>query len=168
MTRVRSESSADQAAIHDVHTAAFETAAEADLVDALRDGGFVAVSLVAEENGEVVGHILFHSILIREGQTAVGALSLAPMAVAPTHQRRGIGSTLVEAGLEACRHQGYEIVVVLGHPAFYPRFGFSSVLAQSLRSPFGGGDAWMATELVAGALNSVRGVVEYPPPFQAL
>jgi putative acetyltransferase len=90
------------------------------------------------------------------------------MAVLPDFQRRGIGSKLVEAGLEACRKQGHKIVVVLGHPDFYPRFGFSAELAQPLKSPFGGGEAWMAMELVPGALEGVVGRVEYPPPFGSI
>lgn len=97
----------------------------------------------------------------------VDALSLAPMAVLPSHQRQGIGSRLVEAALEACREAGHRIVVVLGHPEFYPRFGFSAGLARPLESPFGGGEAWMALELVPGALGGVEGRVEFSLPFRA-
>ncbi len=96
------------------------------------------------------------------------ALSLAPMAVLPSHQRQGIGSRLVEAGLEACREKSCNIIVVLGHTEFYPRFGFSAELAQPLKSPFGGGDAWMAMELVPGVLAGVEGRVQYPAPFQGM
>jgi len=110
--------------------------------------------------------ILFSRLpIVTEGGT-VDALSLAPMAVLPSHQRQGVGSRLVEAGLETCRENGHKIVVVLGHPDFYPRFGFSADLAQPLESPFGGGEAWMAMELVPGALAGVEGRVEYPAPFQ--
>jgi putative acetyltransferase len=82
-----------------------------------------------------------------------------------SHRRHEIGSELVRRGLEVCRAQGHAIVIVLGHPDFYPRFGFSTELARPLESPFGGGEAWMAVELVPGALAGVKGRVEYPPPF---
>jgi putative acetyltransferase len=168
MIVIRSEAASDFDTIRHVNRTAFESDAEANLVDALWDGGYVEVSLVAEVDGEVVGHILFSRLpIVTEGGT-VDALSLAPMAVSPSHQRRGIGSRLVKAGLEACREKGYKIVVVLGHPEFYPRFGFSPDLAKSLESPFGGGEAWMAMELVPDALAGVEGRVEYPPPFHVM
>jgi len=87
------------------------------------------------------------------------------MAVLPEFQNQGIGSALVRAGLEHCREQGHRTVIVLGHPYFYPRFGFSAKLAEPLWSPFGGGETWMAMELAPGALGGVAGRVEYPPPF---
>jgi putative acetyltransferase len=95
---------------------------------------------------------------------ATPALALAPMAVLPAHQRRGIGSALVRRGLEICREQGARIVVVVGHPEFYPRFGFSAELARPLKSPFSG-EIWMAAELIPAALEGVTGKVAYPPPF---
>lgn len=165
---IRPEDEQDRAAIWHVNQQAFDGDAEANLVDALRDGGFAEVSLVAEVDGEIVGHILFSRVVIATKAGTVDALSLAPMAVLPSHQRQGIGSKLVEAGLEACREQGDRIVLVLGHPDFYPRFGFSAELARPLNSPFGGGEAWMALELVPGALSEIEGRVEYSPPFTAL
>ena len=165
MIVIRPETQQDRQAVWNVNRAAFETEEEANLVDALRDGEYVEVSLVAVSDGKVVGHILFSRLpIVTEGGT-VDALSLAPMAVMPSHQRQGIGSRLVEAGIEACREKGCKIVVVLGHTEFYPRFGFSTDLAQPLKSPFGSGDAWMAMELVPGALTGIEGRVEYPPPF---
>jgi putative acetyltransferase len=166
MVLIRPETASDLDAIRRVNRAAFDSDAEANLVDALRDGGYVEVSLVAEVDGEIVGHILFTRLPIVTKVGTVDALSLAPMAVLPSHQRQGIGSRLVEAGLQACREKGYKIVVVLGHTEFYPRFGFSADLARPLESPFGGGEAWTAMELVPGALAGVEGRVEYPPPFQ--
>ena len=121
-------------------------------------------SLVAEEGGRVVGHILFSDLPIVTADGTVEALALAPLAVLPSHQRRGIGSLLVREGLRACREAGHRIVVVLGHPEFYPRFGFSAELAERLKSPFSG-PAFMAAELVPGALEGVEGEVRYPPPF---
>lgn len=130
--------------------------------------GFVRLSLVAEVGGQIVGHILFSAVTIHTETGVIEALALAPMAVLPMHQRRGIGSKLVEEGLRACRDAGHKIVLVLGHPAFYPRFGFSAKLAEPLSSPFGGGEAWMAVELVPGALAGVAGRVEWPGPFSSL
>lgn len=164
-TAIRPEIPEDRHAIWKVNRAAFETADEANLVDALRDGGYIKVSLVADVGGKIVGHILFSRLAIMTDVGTVEALSLAPMAVLPDHQRQGVGSELVEAGLEACRAKGHKIVVVLGHAEFYCRFGFSAELARPLESPFGGGEAWMATELVPGALHSVSGKVQYSPPF---
>ena len=133
--RIRPETAADLAAIREVNRLAFDGEDEARLVDALRDGGYVRLSLVAEEEGRVVGHILFSDLpIVTEGGT-VQALALAPMAVIPSHQRRGIGSMLVGEGLRTCAEAGHRIVVVLGHPEFYPRFGFSAKMAGRLRSP---------------------------------
>jgi putative acetyltransferase len=115
--------------------------------------------------GRVVGHILFSRVSIVTDSGTVDALSLAPMAVMPGDQRQGIGTRLVESGLDACRELGHRIVIVLGHPEFYRRFGFSADLARNLESPFGGGEAWMALELVPGALAGISGRVEYPAPF---
>lgn len=165
---IRSETVADRQVIRNLNGAAFETDAEAKLVDALRDGGFVEISLVAEKQGEIVGHILFSHLPIMTNAGTVAALSLGPMAVQPSHQRQGVGSRLVGAGLKTCWKQGHTIAVVLGHPDFYPRFGFSAQLAQPLESPYGGGEAWMAMELVTGSLAGVAGRVEYPPPFKEL
>ncbi len=165
---IRPEQESDRNAVWSVHRLAFETDAETNLVDALRDGGFAEVSLVAEIDGRPVGHILFSPISIVTESGEFAAVSLAPMAVLPSHQRQGIGSQLVRAGLQACRNRDYRIAVVLGHPDFYSRFGFSSELARPLVSPFGDGAAWMAQELVLGASSDVRGRAHYPFPFDAL
>jgi putative acetyltransferase len=165
---IRPETAADLDAIRHVNCLAFGQEDEAWLVRVLRDGGYLRLSLVAEKDGQVVGHILFNDLSIITEAGIVPALALAPMAVLPECQRQGIGSALVRKGLEECRRQGHKIVVVVGHSHFYPRFGFSSKLASALASPFGGGDSWMAVELVPGALNGVAGRVQYPPPFGAL
>jgi len=162
---IRPETTQDREAIWNVNKAAFNGDAEANLVDELRVGGFVEISLVAEVDDQIVGHVLFSRVTINTTVGTVEAVSLAPMAVLPDHQRRGIGNKLVEAGLEACRAKGDKIVLVLGHPEFYPRFGFSAELARPLENPFGGGDAWMALEFVPSTLAGVEGRVEYPPPF---
>lgn len=162
---VRLETPTDIDAIRAVNRLAFGQENEAALVDALRDGGYSRVSLVAEADGRVVGHILFSALPIVSEAGTIPALALAPMAVLPEFQHLGIGSELVRRGLDVCREQGHRIAVVLGHPHFYPRFGFSSALAARLVSPFGGGEAFMAVELVPCALDGVSGRVEYAPPF---
>jgi putative acetyltransferase len=95
---------------------------------------------------------------------AVSAVALAPVAVDPAHQRQGIGSRLIQRGLELLRNQGEKIVIVVGHPAYYPRFGFSTLSAEGLESPFPR-EAFMALELTVGALDGIRGSVVYPLAF---
>jgi putative acetyltransferase len=124
------------------------------------------LSLVAVGGGRVVGHLLFTRIQIRSGETGTAALSLAPLAVLPARQRQGIGTALVKYGLAECRRLGHGIVVVLGHPAYYPRFGFIPAGTRGIRPPFGARpEAFMVLELVPGALAGVRGEVEYPLEF---
>ena len=164
---IRPETDTDHEAIWHVNRLAFRQDEEARLVDALRDGGYVRVSLVAEQTGQIVGHILFSDLPVITRAGTVPALALAPMAVLPELQNQGIGSALVQKGLEACQQQGQRVVVVLGHAHFYPRFGFSPKLAAHLESPFSGGDSFMAVELVPGTLDGVAGRVQYPPPFGA-
>jgi putative acetyltransferase len=137
---IRLETTADHEAIRHVNRLAFGQDDEAGIVDVLRNDGYARVSLVAEVSGKIAGHILFSDLPILTDSGTVSALSLAPMAVLPEYQKQGIGSALVQKGLEACRNQGYQIVVVLGHSHFYPRFGFSAKLAEPLSSPFFGRD----------------------------
>src|SRR5262245_18227528 len=144
MTTIRKEAVADHPAIAEVNRRAFRGDNETKLIGDLRDGGFVRLSLVAEVEGEIVGHILFSHLPILTETAVVEALALAPVAVLPSHQRRGIGTRLVDEGLSACREAGHQIVVVLGHSNFYPMFGFSAKLAAPLSSRFSGGDSWMA------------------------
>ena len=165
---IRPETSADHEAIRHVNRLAFGQDEEARLVDALRDGGHVRVSLVAEQTDQIVGHILFSDLPIITESGKVPALALTPMAVLPDFQRQGIGSMLVRRGLEVCKEQGHRIVVVLGHPHFYPRFGFSAKLAECLESPYGGRPSHMATELVPGALDGLAGKLVYSSPFSDL
>lgn len=163
----RPETAGDQRPVFDVNRLAFGREDEARLVDSLRDGGYVRLSLVAEIGGLVVGHILFSELPIITPEGTTLALALAPMAVVPEWQRQGVGSELVRQGLAACREQDHRIVIVLGHPRFYPRFGFSAELARRLDSPYAG-EAFMAVELAENALDGVSGNVQYPPPFAAL
>lgn len=169
---IRPETTADLPAIYAINQQAFEgRTAEPGLVNAIREGeGFIPeLSMVAEVDGRPVGHILFSPISITTQGGEIPALALAPMAVLPAFQNGGIGSELVRAGLEAARQMGHAIVIVLGHPNFYPRFGFSASLARALECPYGDcGEAWMAQELVEGALAGVRGRVVYPAAFDGV
>ena len=169
MVTIREESLHDRAAIREVNRLAFTGEDEARLVDRLRSDGEVTASLVAldqVEGGEerVVGHILFSRLPIETETEVILAVALAPMAVLPGRQRQGIGSALVWEGLERCRKRGYSIAVVLGHPVYYPRFGFSARLTKNFIAPFTG-DAFMALELIPGALEGVSGTVRYPAAF---
>jgi putative acetyltransferase len=164
----RNEAPGDHPAVAEVNRQAFGGRDdEARLVERLRKGGYARVSMVAEFGGRVVAHVLFSDLPIVTARGIVAALALAPMAVVPEFQSRGVGSALGTAALERCRAEGHRIVVVLGHPGFYPRFGFSAALARQLESPYSG-EAFMALELVPGAMEGVRGRVQYPPPFEDL
>jgi putative acetyltransferase len=162
---IRAEGEKDWAAVHAVNASAFETPAEARLVDALREQAQPVVSLVAEVRGEIVGHIMFSPVSLA-GHPELKVMGLGPMAVAPDHQRKGIGSALVRAGLEQCRQLGFGAVVVVGHPEYYPRFGF----LPSVR--FGIGceyevpqEAFMVMELQAGFLLGASGKIKYHAAF---
>ena len=169
MLIIRPENLTETAAIYALNKLAFGGRdAEPRLVDAIRESeSFIPeLSLVAELDGQIVGHILFSRIHIEAEDKQMPSLALAPMAVLPQYQKQGIGSELVRRGLDQCKRLGWASVIVLGHPAYYPRFGFSAELAKSLECPYGDvGDAWMALELAPGALNNVRGKVVYPAAF---
>ena len=164
---IRPERPADRAAIRRVNEAAFGRPDEGALVDALRvTSAFIPeLSLVAEDD-EVVGHILFTGLRVVDGHVSHPALALAPMAVAPPRQRSGVGSALVHRGLAEAERLGHGLVIVLGHPDYYPRFGFRPARAFGIRSPFEAPDeAFLVLELRPGVLDSVQGLVEYPPAF---
>jgi putative acetyltransferase len=160
------ERSEHRAAIAALSRAAFAGDYEAELIEDLRRDGAVVASLVALEAGAVVGHILFSDLSIEIDGRAISAASLATMAVRPDHQRQGIGSRLVSEGLSVVRQRRRSAVIVVGHVAYYPRFGFSAELARKLESPFRG-DRFMALELVPGALAGRAGSVRYPAAFGA-
>ncbi len=164
---IRPETGADLAAVGEVNRLAFGREAEARLVDDLRDGGYARLSLVAQEEGRIVGHVMFSEAVIRTGGGEVGALALGPVGVIPERQGRGVGSALIREGLDRCVREGHRIVLLLGHPGYYPRFGFSAERAGNLSSPYSG-DAFMALELAPGALSGVVGEFEFAPPFGAV
>jgi len=155
-------------AVRRVIEAAFGRAAEADLVERLRHTCAHYHSLVAEVDGDLAGHIFFSPVTI-ETAPNLAVMGLAPMAVAPALQRRGIGARLVRRGLEACRAAGGSGVIVLGHPDYYPRFGFVRASHFGLRYEAEGHDeAFMALELAPGALAGASGQVRYQDAFQGL
>lgn len=168
MIHVRPERPKDYAAIDEVNRLAFGEENEAQLIGKLRDAsGFdPQLSLVAHSDDTVVGHILLSPVAIATLPADVPALALAPMAVLPEFQYQGIGSELMRSGLAACRRQGHKIVILIGHPGYYPRFGFRPAHKFGLQAPFEVPDeAFMALELVPGALANTSGTVRYPPAF---
>jgi len=166
--QIRAERKADTVAIQAVNESAFETPAEAGLVSALREQARPLVSLVAEVDGAIVGHIMFSPVFL-SGHPDLEIMGLAPMAVVPERQREGIGSALVRAGLEECRRLGFGAVVVLGHPEYYSRFGFSPSVHFGIGCQYDVPEGvFMALELRPGSLGDAAGEVEYHPAFEAL
>jgi putative acetyltransferase len=164
VTAVREEQPTDHATIAALHRAAFGGDYEATLVDALRRDGLVLAGLVAVEADKVVGHIMLSALRLAIDGLDVSCASLAPLAVAPGFQRRGHGSLLVKEGIRAVRARGCDAMIVLGHPDYYRRFGFSADLTRHLTAPFGGPD-FMGLELSPGVLAGRRGSVTYPAAF---
>ncbi len=168
MVAVRPETAKDYEAIHEINKLAFGGEGEVLLVQRLRKSpSFIPeLSLVAVKSGGVVGHILFSPIIIETHSGAVPALSLAPMAVLPEFQNQGIGSELVRQGLKESKRLEHNIVVVVGHPGYYPRFGFTPARAKGLEVPFKVPDeAFMVLELIPDALRGTKGTLKYPPEF---
>ena len=164
---IRPEEPGDYDAVAQVNEAAFERPAEAKLVNALRELAYPVISLVATIEDQVVGHILFTPVIAEEALISPGLImGLAPMAVVPGFQRKGVGSQLVEAGLDACVQLGCTAIVVLGHPEYYPRFGFAPASRFGIRCEYEVPDeVFMAVELVPDALEGCHGLVTYHPAF---
>jgi putative acetyltransferase len=167
---IREERPGDEGEIRRVVTAAFGTAAEADLVDALRasDAWLPLLSLVGIEDRAVVGHALFTRATIETADARRPIVALAPLAVVPERQRQGIGGALIRAGLERARASGERIAIVLGHPGYYPRFGFEPAIPRGITCVFAEGgheSAFMVLALRPGALDGVQGRAEYAPAF---
>lgn len=166
MIDIRPETLEDSAAVVCINDLAFSGPDESGLVAAIKRSGRPVISLVACFDKAPVGHIFFSPIQIQSDGPDIAALALAPMAVLPAFQRRGIGTLLVEAGLEECARRGCQVVVVVGHPTFYRRFGFSPAREMGLRSVYSSaGDAFMAVELSKGVFAGRAGFVEYPAEF---
>lgn len=174
---IRPERPSDHAGIRSVNLRAFDGPFESRLVDALRRDANPFISLVADDAGFIVGNICFSPVeIVRDCSPDAGTagsasgtpsvVGLAPMSVLPEHQGQGIGSMLVEAGLKACRAEHIDAVVVLGHPTYYPRFGFRAATTFGLRSEYDAPPgAFMAQELRPAALAHSAGLVRFHPAF---
>ena len=166
MLTIRRETPKDIDSIRYVNEQAFGQKEEAEIIDKLRKRDVVTLSLVAVQADQIVGHILFSPVSAESEYSSFEAITLAPMAVLPEYQRKGIGSQLVRVGLEECRRLGHEIMVVLGHPDYYPRFGFVPASTYSIKCKYDVPDeVFMALELRQGALSGRSGVVKYQPEF---
>lgn len=166
---IRCENPSDYQAISELNRLAFQQENEAQLVEAIRhsDRYIPELSLVADLNGAVVGHILF-SYIDLVGQENHPVLALAPLAVRPEFQRRGIGSALVRAGLEATEARGESLVIVLGHPQFYSRFGFEPSVGYGIESPFPVPDEVFMVKPLKNYQEYYRGKIVYSPAFNVV
>lgn len=162
MTEIRDEQPGDIAAIRAVNRLAFAQDLEGQIVDALRANGAATLSLVAVDDDVIVGHIMFSPLYVGDVQGA----GLGPMAVVPSHQQQGIGSRLVEAGIDCLNKIGCPFVVVLGHPAFYPRFGFQSAARYGLTCEWEvPAEALMVKILNPDVGDRLEGVARYRAEF---
>jgi putative acetyltransferase len=165
--KICSETAVDAAKVYEIEAAAFDRPAEAELVQKLQQSGVETISLVAWLDNEAVGHILFSPVAVKdEDGGEFTAVALGPVAVSPNHQNKGIGAELCRTGLAACQKAGYELAFVLGHPTYYPRFGFTPSAPYGLHCQFNApAEAFMVLELVPGAVQNKRGTVYYHPVF---
>jgi len=163
---IRAEEPSDVPGVHRVNELAFGRPEEAELVERLHAAGKVVVALVAEQDGEVVGHILFSPAIIEGSGKECTAVALAPMAVLPWLQHRGIGRRLVEEGIMACKERDHTRIIVVGHPRYYPWFGFGPARRYGLRCEFEvQDDAFMALALEPEAFAGCSGLVRFAPEF---
>jgi putative acetyltransferase len=166
MIVIRAETIQDHSAVHSVIESAFGQASEADLVDALRKVASPQISLVAVQDDQIVGHIFFSPVSVESERDIFTAIGLAPLAVLPEYQNHGIGSRLIQEGLMECQRRGQDIVFVVGHPEYYPRFGFTVAKEKGFRCEYPVPDeVFMVAELKPGALGGKQGLVKYLPEF---
>ena len=167
MSIIRRETPEDIDSIRYVNNQAFGQTEEAELVDKLRNRAGLTISLVAAQGDEIVGHIVFSPVRIESEHSSFEAIALAPMAVLLAYQRKGIGTQLVREGLQECKCLGHEIVIVVGHSTYYPRFGFVPAKAEGIGCEFEVPDeAFMVLELREGALAGRSGTVKFQPEFR--
>jgi putative acetyltransferase len=167
-TSIRPEQPDDADAVRHVHEAAFPTVEEACLVERLRKAGKAVISLVAEREGRVAGHILFSPVSIEADSPVRQGLGLAPVAVLPDSQGRGVGTQLIHAGLAVCRQAGWPYVVVMGEPGYYQRFGFRRASLHQLGNEYGADEPFQVIELQPGSLPVGGGLVKYALEFAEL
>ena len=167
MLTIRPEMPDDAAEVRAVNEAAFGGTLEAELIERLRVRRALTISLVALQDGQVVGHIAFSLVAIESADSSFEAITLAPVAVLPAHQRQGVGGRLVRAGLQECQNLGHDIVVVVGHPTYYPRFGFVPAREKGIGCEVAARqEACMVLELREGALAGRGGTVRFQPEFK--
>jgi len=165
---IREEQPSDIEKIWEVNSEAFASEAEANLVNALRISGCTYVSLVAETENKIVGHILFTPVELSGNENKLKIMGLAPMAVLSQYQNKGIGSKLVKAGIKHCRSLDVDAVVVLGYPDYYPKFGFVPTVKYGIKSEYEVPDeVFMILELTPGSLNNHEGVIKYHEAFNS-
>ncbi|MFC1572173.1 GNAT family N-acetyltransferase [Candidatus Eisenbacteria bacterium] len=169
MISIRPEALADIPHVRKINETAFGQPSEAGIVDALRTSCPEAISLVAESDGDVIGHILFSPVFVEGEAQTIQGMGLAPMAVLPEHQRQGIGSKLVQAGLEILRRNDCPFVIVLGHPEYYPRFGFKPASQFGLTCQWDGipDEVFMVIVFDEAVMAGVSGVAKYRNEFDA-
>jgi putative acetyltransferase len=163
---VRIEQPSDAPAIDHVLRCAFPTDQEARLVDLLRQHQRLRLSLVAEIDGVIAGHIAFSEVTVTGSLAGSTGLGLAPLAILPELQRQGLGVQLVGEGLCACERLGAGFVVVLGAPEYYHQFGFRSAVLFGLENEYGASEEFMALELKTGTMTP--GLIRYAPEFSDL
>jgi putative acetyltransferase len=164
---IRPFTASDADAVFEVHRRAFDgRTEEARIVQRLHDADGAVVSLVAVVNGQIVGHVLFSPTTVGDHGEDAELVGLAPVGVLPEHQYEGVGSLLIECGLEKCRDAGADAVVVLGDPGYYSRFGFERASEYGLGNEYGADEGFMVKPLREGALDDVDGVVRYRPEFR--
>ncbi len=162
---IRRETEKDKTTIQEINQSAFERFAEATLVDTLRGQCHPIISLIAEEDSEVVGHIMFSPITL-SGYSDLKIMGLAPMAIFPKYQRKGIGSALVQTGLDECKKLGFGAAVVLGHTSYYLRFGFIPATRFGIDCEYDvPEEAFMVIELQPSYLTGAKGKVKYHSAF---